>query len=59
MCTMIVTAAMPVVRAKARAIATNIFVMEIPRAPEQSLSKRHHVEHPDVVLKGDYLLRTC
>jgi hypothetical protein len=42
---MIVVIAMPVANAKAKAIATNIFFMEIPRFPKASVSERHQPGH--------------
>jgi hypothetical protein len=42
---MIVVIAMPVANAKAKAIATNIFFMQIPRSPKISVSKRHQAGH--------------
>jgi hypothetical protein len=53
MFTMTVTTAMPVVRAKASAIATNIFVMLTPAHRYRS----DNAKHSDVVPKGEYLLR--
>jgi hypothetical protein len=47
--------AMPVVKVKARIMATNIFFIDdLP--PFRGISKRHHAEHSDVVLKGEYLV---
>jgi hypothetical protein len=47
--------AMPVVKVKARTIATNIFFIDdLPLF--SGITKRHHAEHSDVVLKGEYLL---
>jgi hypothetical protein len=48
--------AMPVVKVKARIMATNIFFIDLP--PFRGISKRHHAEHSDVVLKGEYLVRS-
>jgi hypothetical protein len=54
-CAIIVVTAILVANAKAMAISTNIFSMEIPPFSKTSSSKGRHGEYSDVILKEEYV----